>query len=66
MVQDDPKLLDDNGKLPKANRVVGGLIPGHEIVYVLDILLARWSITSSLPKKTKQLLTMYMKQLPIR
>ena len=51
MVQDDPKLLDDNGKLPKPNRAVGGLIPGHEIVSILDRKLARWSIISSVPKK---------------
>lgn len=30
------KLPDDSRKVPKLNRVVGGSIPAHEIVFVLD------------------------------
>jgi hypothetical protein len=41
LVQDDLKLLDDSGKIPKLNIVVGRLIPGHEIVSPLDKKLAR-------------------------
>jgi hypothetical protein len=33
MVQDDLKLLDDSGEVPKPNGVVGNSIPDHEIVY---------------------------------
>jgi hypothetical protein len=36
MVQDDPKLLDDSGELPKPNKMIGGLIPGREIISLLD------------------------------
>lgn len=36
MVRDDPNLLDDSGKVLKPNKVVGGLIPGREIVSLLD------------------------------
>ena len=36
LVQDDPKLPDDSGKVPKSNGMVGGSIPGHEIVSLLD------------------------------
>jgi hypothetical protein len=32
--RDDPKLLDDSGEVPKPKGVVGGLIPGYEIVYL--------------------------------
>ena len=35
-VQDDPKLPDDSGEVPKPHEVVGGLIPGHGIVSLLD------------------------------
>lgn len=35
-VQDDPKLPDDSGEVPKPHKVVGGLIPGHGIVSLLD------------------------------
>ena len=36
MVQDDFKLLDDSGEVPKPNGVVGGSILGHEIVSLLE------------------------------
>ena len=29
-IQDDPKILDDSGKVPKLNGVVGVSIPGCE------------------------------------
>ena len=29
-IGDDPKLADDDGEVPKPNRVVGGSIPSHE------------------------------------
>ena len=35
------KLPDDNGKVPKPNRVVGDSIPSREIVSLLDEKLAR-------------------------
>ena len=35
-VQDDSKLPNDSGKVPKLNRVVGGLLPDCEIVSLLD------------------------------
>ena len=31
-VRDDPKLPDDSGKIPTLNGVVGGAIPGYEII----------------------------------
>ena len=40
-VRDDPKLLDDSGKVSKSNGVVGGSIPSYEIVSLLDKILAR-------------------------
>ena len=36
MVGDDPKLLDDNGEVPKPNKVVGGSIPDREIFSLLN------------------------------
>jgi hypothetical protein len=36
LVRDEPKLVDDSGALPKLNIVVGGSIPDHEIVPLLD------------------------------
>ena len=53
MVQDDPKLLDDSGEVPKPNGVVGGSIPDHEIVSLLDRKSAKWSSASCVPKKRK-------------
>jgi len=44
LVRDDPKLLNDSGKVPNPNGVVGGSIPSCEIVSLLDGKLARWSI----------------------
>ena len=41
-VQDDPKLLDDSGEVPKLNGVIGGSILGREIVSLLDQKLVRW------------------------
>ena len=41
LVQDDLKLLDNNRKIPKPNGVVGGSIPNHEIVSLLDGKLAK-------------------------
>jgi hypothetical protein len=54
MVQDDPKLSDDSGEGLKSNKVVGGSIPGHEIVSLLDEKLARWSSASCVPKRKKK------------
>jgi hypothetical protein len=36
MIQDILKLLGDSGKVPKPNGVVGGSIPGCEIVFLFD------------------------------
>jgi hypothetical protein len=36
MVQDDPKLPDASGKIPKPNGVVGSLIPKCEIIFLFD------------------------------
>ena len=36
VVRDDPKLLDDSGTVPKTNKMVGGSIPDHEIVCILN------------------------------
>ena len=54
MVQNDPKLSDDSVEGPKPNRVVGGSIPGHEIVFLLDEKLTRWSSASCVPKRKKK------------
>ena len=35
-VRDDPKEPNDSGEVPKPNGVVGGSIPDHEIVSLLD------------------------------
>ena len=43
MVRDESKLPDDSGEVPKPNGVVGGLIPNHKIVPLLDRKLAKWS-----------------------
>ena len=53
-VRDDPKLLDDCGKVPKLNKLVGGSIPGYEIVSLFDGKLARWSNASCVHKNKKQ------------
>ena len=45
-----PKLPYDSGEVPKPNEVVGGSIPGREIVSLLDGKLARWSSASNVPK----------------
>jgi hypothetical protein len=37
LVQDDPKLPDDSGKILKPNGVVGGSIPDRAILSLLDI-----------------------------
>ena len=37
LVQVDPKLPNDNGEVPKPNRVVGGSIPGYKIISLLDM-----------------------------
>jgi hypothetical protein len=36
MIQDDPKLPDESGKVLKLNAVVGGSIPNYEIISLLD------------------------------
>jgi len=36
MVRDNPKLLDDNGDVPKPNGVIGDSIPDHKIVSLLN------------------------------
>jgi len=36
LIQDDPKLLDDSGEVPKFKEEVGGSIPSCEIVSLLD------------------------------
>ena len=53
MVRDEHKLLDDCGEGLKPNRVVGGSIPSHEIVSLLDEKLVRWSRASCVPKNFK-------------
>lgn len=40
--QDDPKLPDDSNEVPKANKVVGNLIPSREIVSLRDGKLVKW------------------------
>ena len=52
VVQDDPKLLDDSGEVPKPNGVVGNLIPGREIISLLDEKLVKWW---SPPKELKKI-----------
>ena len=59
VVRDDPKLLDDNGKVLKANEVVGGSIPGCEIISLLDGKLGRWSSVSCVPNKNKNYVPMF-------
>jgi hypothetical protein len=54
LVQDDPKLLDDSGEVPKLNGVLGGSNPGREIVFLLDEKLATWSSTSCVPMKKRK------------
>ena len=34
-IRDNPKLLDDSGKIPKPNGLVGGSIPNREILSLL-------------------------------
>ena len=49
MVQDDPKVLDDGGEIPKSQgrgQEVGGAIPGCEISSLLDKKFARWLTAS--------------------
>jgi hypothetical protein len=53
MAQDDSKLPDGNGKVPKLNGVVGCSILGCEIVFLLDIILSRWSNASYVPNIMK-------------
>ena len=36
MIRDDPKLSDDNGEVPKPDKVIGGEIFGNDIVSLLD------------------------------
>ena len=45
-VRENPKLQVDNAEVPKPNGVVGGSIPSHEIVSLLDVQLARCSSAS--------------------
>jgi hypothetical protein len=54
MVQDDLKLLEDSGEVPKSNGVVGGSIPGREIDSLLDGELARWSSAFYVQKRMKK------------
>jgi hypothetical protein len=54
MVRYDPKLLDDSEEVPKPNGVVGGSIPGHEIVSLLDGKLVKWSSASCVPKTEEE------------
>ena len=53
MLQDDTKLPDDSGEVPKPNGVIGNSIPGCEIVSLLDRKLASWSSAPCVPKKKK-------------
>ena len=50
----NPKLLDDSGEVPKPDGVVGGLIPGHEIVSLLDGKLVKWSSGSCVQNKKRK------------
>ena len=44
MLQDDLKLPDDSGKVPKLNGMVGSSIPGYEIISLLVVELVVLSI----------------------
>ena len=50
MVGDNSKLPDDSGEVPRLNRVVGGSISSYEIVFLLDMKLARWSNAFCVPQ----------------
>ena len=54
-IQDDPKLLEDSGEVPKPNEVVGGSIPSCETIFLLDEKLVKWSKTMS--GKNRRLVT---------
>jgi hypothetical protein len=45
--------LDDSKEVPKPNRVVGGLIPDCEIIFLPNEKLATWSSASFVPKEFK-------------
>jgi len=58
LVWDDPKLPDDSGKVPKPNRLDGSLIPGCDIISLIDKEPVRWSSASCvLLNKLKKLLS---------
>jgi hypothetical protein len=54
LVREDPKLWDDKGKIPKHNKLIGGLITDREMVSLLDEKPTRWSSVSCVPKKKKE------------
>ena len=41
-IREDTKLPDDSGEVPESNGVVGGSIPDHEVVFLLDQKPIRW------------------------
>ena len=59
VVRDILKLPDDNGKIPKLNRLVDSSIPVYEIVSLLDGKLAGWSSVSCVPTKRKPCTILY-------
>jgi hypothetical protein len=50
VVQDDSKLPNDSGEVPKLNGVVGGSILDVKLSLYLIENLTRWSSTSRVPK----------------
>ena len=59
VVQDNLKLPDDSGKIPKLNRVVDSSILDCEIVSLLDGKLVKWSNDSCVPTKRKPCTILY-------
>jgi hypothetical protein len=48
------RLPDDSGEVPKPNIVVGGSIPGREIVSLLDIIISQMVKCLMCSKKQKK------------
>jgi hypothetical protein len=66
LVQDDPKLPDDSGDVPKLNGVVGGSIPSREIISLLEGKQAKWSKAHHVfqqKKKEKKIIGCHLKGL---
>ena len=53
LIWENPKPPYDSEEVPKSNKVVGGSIPSHEIVSLLDKKLVKQSKRLMCSKKTK-------------